>query len=228
MAVMDEFREEREAIKNAPFKGKFEYYWEYYSKTVFGILVAVACIISIIVSIVSKPEYVLNGYIMNRYWLMDEESDCKSFVDEYMKYRGHDTDKYAMSVNGTLRYVVTDEDEELVESTLYTAQLVGAQCAAGEVDFMVADYVTVEEFDGAAYFKDLREIYSEDELKKYEDLLVYSVNDSAMPIAIDVTESQKLQEIYGITHDKLVIGFFGNAEHTEEGKYFVEYILQNE
>lgn len=226
MAKMDEFREEREAIKNAPLKERLEYYWEYYRAPVFGTLLAVGLIISFIVSIVSKPEYVLNGYFINRYWLMDEGEDCQPFAREYLEYRGYDVDKYGMGINGTLSYVVTDEDEELVESTLYAIQLIGAQCGAGSVDFMVADIVTVREFDGANYFIDLREIYSEEELKRYEDQLVYSENDSSKPIAIDVTESQKLQDVYAMRHDELVIGIFGNAEHTEEGKYFIEYLLQ--
>lgn len=226
MAVMDEFREEREAIKNAPFREKAEYYWEYYRTPVFITLAIIACVVSIIVSIASRPNYVLNGYLLNRYWFTEEGRDCDPFAEEYLTYRGYDTDKYEMELNGSLTY--DPDDEEMADITYQTAQLIGTRCAAGDLDFMVADIDTIRVFDEADYYYDLREVYSEEELKAYEERLIYATNDSSMPIAIDITDSQKIQSMYGMQHEQLVITFFGTAEHMEEGKMFVEYILQNE
>ena len=49
MPLMDEFKEERESIKNQPFKKKLEYFWTYYKWWV----ISAAAVIIILVSVIS-------------------------------------------------------------------------------------------------------------------------------------------------------------------------------
>ena len=68
MAKMDEFREEREAMKNAPLKDRIAYFWEYNKLETTIAVVAVISVISIAVTILGKKDVLLEGMILNRFW----------------------------------------------------------------------------------------------------------------------------------------------------------------
>ena len=59
MPVMDEFREEREAIKNAGFKEKWEYFWEYYKWYVIGGAAIIILLTIFIRDMVNKKDWIL-------------------------------------------------------------------------------------------------------------------------------------------------------------------------
>ena len=42
MPLMDEFKEERASIKNAPFKKKLRYFWDYYK---WHVIITVAAVV---------------------------------------------------------------------------------------------------------------------------------------------------------------------------------------
>ena len=67
MAVMDEFREEREALKNADLKTKWQYFLDYYKWWVIGIAAALAFVISMIYSALTAKDNALSGYFLNTY-----------------------------------------------------------------------------------------------------------------------------------------------------------------
>ena len=62
MAVMDEFREERENLKNASFQKKWQYFWYYYKlHVVIGGFIAFF-VISMAHSILTAKDNALFGY----------------------------------------------------------------------------------------------------------------------------------------------------------------------
>ena len=56
MAVMDEFREEREALKNADAKTKWQYFLDYYKWYVIGGAAVLAFVISMIHSALTAKD----------------------------------------------------------------------------------------------------------------------------------------------------------------------------
>ena len=60
MAVMDEFKSERESVKNEPFKKKAAYFWTYYKWFVIIPLIIIIGITSYIYHIVTDTDTVLN------------------------------------------------------------------------------------------------------------------------------------------------------------------------
>lgn len=226
MAKMDEFREEREAMKHAPLKERIAYFWEYNKLETCLVVFAVICVVSITTTILNRKEEVLSGVVLNRFWLQQEGLGCEEFVSEYLEYREYDPEEYDVTLNTALTYIAGDT-EGAIEENVNSSQVIVANLTAGALDFMIADDDALLEFDGSEYFHDLRNVYTEDELKAYEDLLIYSVRDESIPVAINVTESECLAEIYAVQHETLAIGLFGNASHVDEFKCFVDYVLAN-
>ena len=56
MPLMDEFKEEREQIKKASFKKRFEYFWEYNKTKVLIITFVTIMLSSMIYNAVTKKE----------------------------------------------------------------------------------------------------------------------------------------------------------------------------
>ena len=65
MAVMDEFREERESIKTAPARVKWQYFKDYYLMWVLGGLALVIVVVSFIVSILRQKDTVFYAALVN-------------------------------------------------------------------------------------------------------------------------------------------------------------------
>lgn len=68
MALMSEFKEERDAVlKHGTPKEKIAYIWEYYKWHIIIPIVAIILAVTFIVDIVTAPDVLLNGVLLNVY-----------------------------------------------------------------------------------------------------------------------------------------------------------------
>lgn len=165
MAVMDEFREERELIKNRSFKGKLMYFWDYYKWHTVAIIVAVGVLISLLNSFLNKkiPVYnliVINGVETNQLDYLKEELNENFSVD---------TSKEEISVETS----VTIDESTYDQTTTENVQRVQIYIAAGDVDAIVADSKMFRKYAYLEVFSDLRNVVSEQMLSKYEGKIFY-------------------------------------------------------
>lgn len=65
MPVMDEFQQERDNMKNQPFKKRAEYFWEYNKWRIIGSLIAIIVLAFVIHSAVTKKKEVLYIALVN-------------------------------------------------------------------------------------------------------------------------------------------------------------------
>lgn len=81
MPVMDEFREEREAMKQKSFKERFSYFCEYYKWHVIGGMALAALAFSLIYSVVTRKEWAFYGAFVNSYQTPEFDAFRKDFAD---------------------------------------------------------------------------------------------------------------------------------------------------
>ena len=225
MAKMDEFREEREAMKHAPLKERLAYFWEYNKLETMIAIFAIVSIISITVTVLGKKDVLLEGMILNRFWMEMEGVDCESITQDYMEYREMDPDQYDLMLNGSLNYFPGNEDT-IIEENVNVLQLVAASCTAQALDFIVAEPATLHEFDKGQYFQDLRLVLTEEQIEAYDEYLIYSEINTDVPIMLDITGCEKIEEVYAYKHDALAFGVIANAPHTEELISFADYLME--
>ena len=164
MAKMDEFREEREAMKNAPLKDRLAYFWEYNKLETTIAVVAIISVISIAVTILGKKDVLLEGMILNRFWTEMEGSGCDSISEDYIAYRELDYDECEIMLNGSQNYFPGNGDK-LIEENVNVMQLIAASCAGQALDFIIAEPATLHEFDMGEYFQDLRLVLTEEQMQ---------------------------------------------------------------
>ncbi len=225
MAKMDEFREEREAMKNAPLKDRLAYFWEYNKLETTIAVVAIISVISIAVTILGKKDVLLEGMILNRFWTEMEGSGCDSISEDYIAYRGLDYDECEIMLNGSQNYFPGNGDK-LIEENVNVMQLIAASCAGQALDFIIAEPATLHEFDMGEYFLDLRLVLTEEQMQAYDEYLIYSEINTDVPIMLDITGCEKVEEVYAYKHDTLAFGVIANAPHMEELISFADYLME--
>lgn len=253
MALMDEFKEERENIKNGTPKQKLAYFWEYYKWYVIIPVIIVSAIGWYIYHLVTTPDTILNGILINTHSIGNEEDSTTDIINKFYELQDIDTSEYSIDLNSSLSWVTGDD----AGTANYEAtQALMAWIAAGQVDFITGDLDAMTEIAYKSYFVDLSEILTEEQYVLYEPYFLYIdqavieqrqnafdsdedaseilIPDSTkpeemekpVPVMIDMSRSGKLMDIYNDSADTLVLSVTANAPHKELTLNFIDYLTE--
>lgn len=165
MAVMDEFREEREALKYGTPREKFEYFWYYYKWYVIGGIFAIAAVVSMAHSILSQKDSALYVATINCS-AADGTDEYEAAVAEYI---GVDLDEYDITFDVSMYYTKDSMDE----NTYTTVEKLAVYTAAAELDAMMAGGDAFEQYANGDVFYDLREILTDEQIAVCEPYFYY-------------------------------------------------------
>ncbi len=247
MPVMDEFKEEREALKHAPLKQKLSYFVYYYKwHVVIGIL-ALALAVTFAVQIATRKDTGLYVCLLNA----AEPYDTSAYVDAFASYAGVDLDTYALLFDSTMTI-----GDELDQETVMSAQRLSVYIAAGDLDVMVADMATMESQANNQYFSDLRTILTPQQLEKYQSAFYYvdmaairekeaavdrfdadyvpvypdprkpEEMEEPIPVGVLIQGENPLKDNYRFQGDELVLSIFQNTSHLETALKFLDFVMQ--
>lgn len=176
MAVMDEFKAEREYLKkHGTRQEKWAYFWDYYKWHTIIAVVALVIVISSIYNALTAKDVVLNGILLNSTTMLDETKQNELMLD-FMTQQEINTKKNEITLNTSLYYTVYDDettDYSNSELTYTASQIMLVQVAAGELDFMTGDLETLTSIAYSEFFVDLTTVLTEEQLKQYEPYLYY-------------------------------------------------------
>ena len=251
MALMDEFKKERETVlKNGTFKQKAIYIWEYYKWHIIVPILAIIAITSYIVNLVTAPDIIMNGVMLNIHNI-ESAHPSETLLTDFYKEQKVDTKKEEITLNTNLHYATDD-----ATSNYESAQILVAWLAAGQLDFITGDVSALTDLAYKEYFTDLRDYLSDEQLEKYEpyflymDYDVYQKRSEAMsnmddasiielpdctkpeemkdpiPVMIDISKSEKVKQVYGNTTEVLAFGVTVKETHKEMTTAFLDYLME--
>lgn len=253
MAVMDEFRDEREAIKSAPLKKKLAYFWTYYKLPTIIAVVAVALIISFVIVVNSSKETLLNGILLN--CKSEGEYTKEDLMDEFFEDQGIDSDKCELELIMDLAYKASGEDEDYSVKNDTANQTILVYSEAGTLDFITGSYDVLMDIAYKGEFADLSEILTEEEYAAYEPYFLYLDMDvynqrkailedggdassiqlpdctdkdsmkEPVPVLIDMSQSEALVKLYDDPAETLALGISGSTDNLEKTLDFVEFLM---
>lgn len=249
MPVMDEFKKERnEILKNGSWKEKVNYFIYYYKWHVVIVVVLIAVILSIGTSILNHKDYAFYGLFLNS---ADLDEEDEQFLTDFISYASINTEEYDTTIDTSL-YISQDSYDE---TSMSSTQKIMVYTAAGELDVMVSDTESLEQYANNETFYNLYEILTEEQIAKYSPYFYYidqSVVDEVaqireendneylpeypdpskpeemetpIPVAIYVSDSQKLNGSYAFRTDTVALGIIGNTKHLDTAIQFIEYLL---
>lgn len=146
MAVMDEFKEEREALKNGTPKQKFSYFWYYYKWHVIISVIIIGMLVSFIYQYVNRKDTVFNAVLLNASLLDQISSEQPDFIADFAEKEGIDLNTGDITFDTSIRIVEDSMDETSVTST----QKLMVYVAANELDSMITDFDSFQNMPTAA------------------------------------------------------------------------------
>lgn len=248
MAVMDEFREEREALRHGTPKQKISYFFYYYK---WHVIIAAGILLfagSLIYSIATQKDSAFYGVFINSRANEGSEAYLQGFAD----YAQIDTDTYDLMVDNGLHLSV----DQITEMSMATVQKMAAYMAASQVDVMVGDATNLSNYTYGSAFCDLREILSPEQIEKYQPYFYYvdeklveekanaNANleeytleipdptkpeemESPIPIAIIIPEEKtEFYEAYSFRPDQIIMGVIINSQRIDTALQFIDYVMQ--
>lgn len=251
MPLMDEFKEEREALKNADFKTKWNYFWDYYKlHTIIGSAILIF-IVTMAYSILTTKDYAFYAAMVNSTAVVTE--DITTFKEDYMTYAQIDPDEYEVQMDYSLMYKKNPKSE--LEKNASEKLLI--YTSAGQIDAMVCGADSFPHQAAQGNFYDLREILTEEQLEKYEPYFCYvdqaildarnevpisgELNEvypeagdprkpeemeNPIPVGLLVTDCTKLTDTYYFEGDYIAVGVVANTTHLENALKFIEFLFE--
>ncbi|MCR4895139.1 MAG: hypothetical protein K5891_00015 [Lachnospiraceae bacterium] len=131
MALMDEFKEEREEIKNRPFKERFAYYFGYYKWHAFAVVVALITVISLIHHFATLKTTVLYTAFVNATLLDGKDA---VLTEPFAALTGTDLKKEAFQFDDTIYLSMSEQSEE----TMVGVQKMAALIYSGDLDVLIS------------------------------------------------------------------------------------------
>lgn len=165
MPLMDEFREQREAMKKKPFKERFDYFWYYHKGHVIGGLFALIVGIILIHDAVTSKDTVFYAVFLNAF-STDQEQE---FMDEFANQAQIDLDKHLVYLDTGIRFNLSEYDEVSKASI----ERFLAMTTAGEVDVTVAERDLFANYADKGMFLDLRSFLTKEQLDRCRESLFY-------------------------------------------------------
>jgi hypothetical protein len=249
MAVMDEFKEEREALKHGTLKQKISYYWMYFKWYVLLGAAILAIAISMIYGYVTRKPDALSAAFINCMPAPGEEA----YLADFAEGAGINTEKNLISVDSAL-YITRGASDQ---TSVFSSQKIMVFIAAQDIDILVGDMDTYLTYAYEGVLTDVRNILSADLIERYEPYFFYvdqSIIDESMtgdelvsltdvpnypdptlpsamknpiPVAIFVNESVPLQSAYEFPDGPTVIGVVINTKRQDTAVAFMEYVIKD-
>lgn len=246
MPVMDEFREERESIRQGTLKQKYQYFKDYYRTPLIIFLLAALFVGILVYKFVTSKDSAFYAVLLN----CSPYQDNEWLQEEYVDYAGIDLNEYTVTFDTGVYFKCNSTDED----SYITIQKLDTYTGAGQLDVMLGAGDEFAYFANSVLFMDLRTVLSEEQLQKYEPYFYYidaSVLDipatetldyrslpdpgkpeemeNPIPVAVYVESSEKLNRAYYFKNaeDGIAVGIYANTSHPENALALIDYILSD-
>ena len=169
MAVMDEFREEREALKNGTPKEKLQYFWYYYKWHVIIALVVIIMIVSFVQQLRDRTDPAFYAVMLNASLLDQTTSEQPEFVTDFAGKEGIDLNTSDITFDTSIRIV----EDSMDETSITSSQKLMVYVAANELDCMITDFTSFQKYANSSMFYDLRDVLTEEQVQALEPYFYY-------------------------------------------------------
>lgn len=248
MPVMDEFKEEREAVKNGTFQQKLSYFMDYYKWHVIVSVIALILVISLVTQMVSRKDSALYICMLNTY----EENDTAEYIQSLAEYAGINLNKESIDFD-TSMFI---EQGQLDQNSVLSTQKFVAYLAASQLDMMITDSGSMADYANDEYFYDMREFLTPEQVAKYQQYFYYvdlavvqkkldarsDLNqeyipdypdprhpenmEQPIPVGLYLEGENTLKTLISFRSDEVIIGVFRNTKQKENISLFIDFLMQ--
>lgn len=248
MAVMDEFREEREALKNGTLKQKLSYFVYYYKWHVIVTVLSVILVVSLIVQMVTRKDTAFYVCMLNT-----SPQNAEQYTADFAEFAEIDLNTYNVIFDTSMSI---SQGEILDQDTVASTEKLMVYIAASELDVMVTDEASIQEYANAEYFFDLREFLTPEQVEQCEPYFYYvdwkvveewraaidnfdqsyvpsypdprkpEEMEQPVPVGIYLDKSEALKRSFYFLSDDVVLTVFRSTTKPETALKFVDFLMK--
>lgn len=169
--VNQEIREQQKrALSTMSFKEKLAYFWDYYKIHTIAVICVIAIVVSFVRQIAANKPYAFYATLINATTNEENTDTSAIWESEFLEFAGIDAEAYRVCIDTT--FSISANGSSQYEAA-YRQKLV-AMMQTGDIHAIVADTETFESYAHAETFYNLSDIFTEEELAPYADLLYYT------------------------------------------------------
>ncbi len=165
MPVMDEFREEREALKHGTLKEKLSYFVYYYKWHVIVSVCAIAAVAVLASQILTRKDTAFYAAMVNG---MDT-APADTADDPFAAYAGIDPDASAI-VYDTSMFI---DFSSMSDYSISSAEKFVVFLAAAQMDVVISGEDIIQKYAHNETFHDLSKFLTEEQIEKYSPYFYY-------------------------------------------------------
>ena len=247
MPVMDEFKKEREAIRQKSLKEKLAYYFYYYKWHVLVTVILLVGAFHLISQMVNRKDCVLYVCLMNT-MASDKTED---YVKSFEEYVGIDRSKSKVIFDTSMAIELGGRDQ--ITNTSF--QKLTVYIAAGDLDLIITKPDLIHYYVDQQIYRDLRQLLTPEQYALYEpyffyvdqtivDALIEAQNkgeiyeavfsdprqpetmENPVPVGIFLDDCPKLKENVQFGDEEIVLSVITTSSHVETGLKFIDFIMQ--
>ena len=178
MPLMDEFKKEREDMRNQPFKKRLEYFWDYYKWWVIGGCAVLIAVIVTVVNVFTRKNDVLYVAMVNI--VANPLSDSKTTIsDPFLTEHGYSTNKNIVNFNTDFLFYDRKEDNSggtpAYSNTMgYSSrENLTVYVSAGDVDSICGGNDWIDFYEYHDFFSSVYDYLPEEIISQYSDKIYY-------------------------------------------------------
>lgn len=169
-SVNDEIREQHQKAKKMSTKGKIAYFWDYYKIHTIAAICVIICAVSFVRQIAANKPYAFYATLLNAVIDTENTDTSEIWENEFQEFAGIDPDAYKVCIDTSMSLSSGGDSQY----EMANRQKIVALMHAGDIHAIVADTETFESYAHAETFYNLSDIFTEEELAPYADLLYYT------------------------------------------------------
>lgn len=204
-----------------PLKQRLAYFWDYYKWYAIAAAVLLAVVAVYVGGLLSEAEDSVYGLMLNTCNMLNQQRNeqlAQDMASEFRQELGRSEKELELTLDVSHSY---DPDNGYY-GNYDTLQLILNYSMGGMLDFVVADEASMLDLAYAGYFRNLKDLFSEQELEQYSGQLLYvdmavilKENESMeaggpdypdprkpedmeepVPVFVDVSASDKIGQLY--------------------------------
>ena len=206
-------------MKQKPFKERLAYFWDYYKWYAIAAAVLLAVVAVYVGGLLSEVEDSVYGLMLNTCNMLNQQRNeqlAQDMASEFRQELGRSEKELELTLDVSRSY---DPDSGYY-GNYDTLQLILNYSMGGMLDFIVADEASMLDLAYAGYFRNLKDLFSEQELEQYSGQLLYVdmevIENGSMeaggsdypdprkpedmeepvPVFVDVSASDKIGQLY--------------------------------
>ncbi len=223
MPVMDEFREEREAIRHAPFQKKLEYFKDYYLLATVVIVFAAAVGGAYLYSVLTAKQTALYAVLIN---FIELEHSTEEIAEVFTEAELNPKKETVVIDHSS--YISADSNEiNFLKYGYEDEQRLFSMVMTGDIDLFISGQDVVERYAEQEWFDDLTGILTEDILQRFEaEDRLFTFRGKPIGIRVDDSSVMKRSYYYNGKKGETVYACIpANSTHHETAMKFVQFLL---